>query len=87
MLSCTPSVMPSHKKLSELIIIDNYDPSHNDVFNILDNDLLFEDLLLLPNLEDNEHYLTTRDFNYTMHLLDNKILSLYKLCRYISDQQ
>jgi hypothetical protein len=32
-------------------------------------------------------YLKTKDFNYTMKLMDDKINSLYKLCRYISDKQ
>ena len=31
-------------------------------------------------------YLTTKDFNYTMTLLDNKINALYKLCRHIGDE-
>ena len=34
-----------------------------------------------------ETYLTARDFSYSIGLLDEKINSLYKLCRYISDQQ
>ena len=32
-------------------------------------------------------YLTTEKFNYTMKLLDEKINSLYKLLRHVSDQQ
>jgi len=32
-------------------------------------------------------YLITKDFNYTMTLLDNKINALYKLCRHIGDEQ
>ena len=32
-------------------------------------------------------YITTEEFNYTMGLLDAKINSVYRLCRYISDQQ
>ena len=32
-------------------------------------------------------YLKKQDFNYTMQLMDDKINSLYKLCRFISDQQ
>ena len=34
-----------------------------------------------------ETYLMTKDFNYAMTVLDDKINSLYKLCRYIGDQQ
>ena len=32
-------------------------------------------------------YLTSKNFNYTMNLIDAKINSLYKLCRYLGDQQ
>src|SRR2546421_468140 len=32
-------------------------------------------------------YLITKDFNYTMTLIDNKINALYKLCRHIGDKQ
>jgi hypothetical protein len=31
--------------------------------------------------------LTINEFNYTMKLMDEKINSIYKLCRYIGDQQ
>ena len=34
-----------------------------------------------------ETYLMTKDFNYAMTVLDDKINSLYRLCRYIGDQQ
>ena len=32
-------------------------------------------------------YLTKTDFNYSMNILDKKIISLYKLCRFTADQQ
>jgi hypothetical protein len=32
-------------------------------------------------------YLTTEEFKYTMDLLDSKINAIYKVCRFISDQQ
>jgi len=35
---------------------------------------------------ENERYLMFKEFNYTMNIFDEKITSLYKLCRYISDQ-
>lgn len=38
-------------------------------------------------LSNEGSYLTVKEFNYTMTLLDNKINTLYKLCRYISDNQ
>jgi hypothetical protein len=34
-----------------------------------------------------ERYLTIKEFNYTMNLLDDKINSIYKLLRHVSDQQ
>lgn len=36
---------------------------------------------------EDERYLTTEKFNYTMKLLDEKINSLYRLLRHVSDQQ
>lgn len=32
-------------------------------------------------------YLTKEEFDYSMNLLDTKITSIYKLCRYIGDKQ
>ena len=40
----------------------------------------------VPTFEIPDAYLKIKDFNYTMQLMDDKINSLYKLCRYISDQ-
>ena len=40
-----------------------------------------------PPIDKDETYLMTKDFNYTMTVLDEKINSLYKLCRFIGDQQ
>jgi hypothetical protein len=40
-----------------------------------------------PTPQTQGPYLTTKDFNYTMTLLDNKINALYKLCRHIGDEQ
>ncbi|CAB4425817.1 unnamed protein product [Rhizophagus irregularis] len=37
--------------------------------------------------EHDERYLTIEKFNYTMKLLDEKITSIYRLCRRISEQQ
>lgn len=34
-----------------------------------------------------ERYLTIKQFNYSMNLLDDKINSIYKLLRHVSDQQ
>ncbi|PKY29103.1 hypothetical protein RhiirB3_445597 [Rhizophagus irregularis] len=38
------------------------------------------------NIED-ECYLRTEKFNYTMNILDEELTSLYRLCRHTSDQQ
>jgi hypothetical protein len=43
--------------------------------------------LSTPTPQTQGPYLTTKDFNYTMTLLDNKINALYKLCRHIGDEQ
>ena len=40
-----------------------------------------------PTPQTQGPYLTTKEFNYTMTLLDNKINALYKLCRHIGDEQ
>ncbi|RGB22921.1 hypothetical protein C1646_775295 [Rhizophagus diaphanus] len=37
--------------------------------------------------EKEKSYITSEEFNYTMNLLNSKVNALYKLCRYISDQQ
>ncbi|RGB24592.1 hypothetical protein C1646_772847 [Rhizophagus diaphanus] len=37
--------------------------------------------------EKEKSYVTSKEFNYTMNLLNSKVSALYKLCRYISDQQ
>jgi hypothetical protein len=47
----------------------------------------FPPLRLSQPVQDECPYLTTKDFNYTMSLLDNKINVLYKLCRSIGDKQ
>ena len=40
-----------------------------------------------PTPQTQGPYLTTKDFNYTMTLIDNKINALYKLCRHIGNEQ
>ena len=40
-----------------------------------------------PTSQTQGPYLTIKDFNYTMTLIDNKINALYKLCRHIDDEQ
>ena len=39
------------------------------------------------DFNDKPEYLKKVDFLYSMKMIDSKLNSLYKLCRYISDQQ
>src|SRR2546421_28957 len=78
----------------DLMDTDNYEP--RDVLGISDKDdeymnasIIRENSKQTPyNSGDKARtYITTEEFNYTMGLLDAKINSVYRLCRYISDQQ
>ncbi|GBC18999.2 hypothetical protein GLOIN_2v1846469 [Rhizophagus irregularis DAOM 181602=DAOM 197198] len=40
-----------------------------------------------PHNVEGERYLTVKEFNYAMNALDGKVNAIYKLCRYIGDQQ
>ena len=75
------------KKSTESMVIDDeiaYSPAaDDDHFKLI---IPFDDNNV-PTSEIPGTYLKTKDFNYTMQLMDDKINSLYKLCRYISDQQ
>ena len=37
--------------------------------------------------DDHRHYLTTDEFNYTMKILDDKINSIYKFCKFFGNEQ
>ena len=88
--SMTPAATPlaelDRKKSTESMVINDeiaYSPAADDHFKLIipfDNNNV-------PTSEIPDAYLKTKDFNYMMQLMDNKINSLYKLCRYISDQQ
>lgn len=39
-----------------------------------------------PSLRYENPYLTTKEFNYTMKVIDDKFTALYQLCRHISKQ-
>ena len=41
----------------------------------------------LPFTADDGTYLTTKDFNYSMDLLNKKINAIYQLCRFVGEQQ
>jgi hypothetical protein len=75
------------KKSTESMVIDDeiaYSPAADDDHFKL---IIPFDNNNVPTSEIPGAYLKTKDFNYTMQLMDDKINSLYKLCRYISDQQ
>jgi hypothetical protein len=75
------------KKSTESMVIDDeiaYSPAADDDHFKL---IIPFDNNNVPTSEIPGTYLKTKDFNYTMQLMDDKINSLYKLCRYISDQQ
>ena len=44
-------------------------------------------LVLKETVLNSKEFLTKEEFTYVISLLDDKINALYKLCRYISDQQ
>jgi hypothetical protein len=78
----------------DLMDTDNYEP--RDVLSISGKDdeymntsIIRESSKQTPyNSGDKARtYITTEEFNYTMGLLDAKLNSVYRLCRYISDQQ
>lgn len=89
--SMTPAPAPlaelNRKKSTESMVIDDdiaYSPAADDPFKLI---IPFGNNNCVPTSEISGTYLKTKDFNYTMQLMDDKINSLYKLCRYISDQQ
>ena len=45
------------------------------------------DLISKETVLSSKELLTKEEFTYAISLLDDKINALYKLCRYISDQQ
>ncbi len=78
----------------DLMDTDNYEPQ--DVLGISGKDDEYMNASIIRgsskqtpyNSGDKARtYITTEEFNYTMGLLDAKINSVYRLCRYISDQQ
>jgi hypothetical protein len=63
---------------------DRDDRDNHDNCDNRDNERMS---LARPHNIEKEHYLTIDEFNYTMKILDEKINSLYKLCRHMSEQQ
>jgi len=85
-LAAAPLAELDRKKSTKSMVIDDeiaYSPAaDDDHFKLI---IPFDN----NNVSTSEirAYLKTKDFYYTMQLMDDKINSLYKLCRYISDQQ
>ena len=71
----------SQRNSGERMNIDDED-IHNNL-----NDDYFKSYSLNKSEAENGPYLTTNEFNYTMSVIDEKIGSLYKLCRFISETQ
>jgi len=71
----------SRKNSEERMNIDDED-IHNNL-----NDDYFKSYSSNKSEAENGPYLTTNEFNYTMSVIDEKIGSLYKLCRFISETQ
>jgi hypothetical protein len=90
--SMTPASAPlaelNRKKSTESMVIDDdiaYEPAADGPYKLV---LPFgNNNNYVPTSEISGTFLKTKDFNYTMQLMDDKINSLYKLCRFISDQQ
>ena len=91
----SPSMTPAaaslaeldRKKSTESMVINDeiaYSPTADDDHFKL---IIPFDNNNVPTSEIPGAYLKTKDFNYTMQLMDDKINSLHKLCKYISDQQ
>ena len=51
------------------------------------NDHYFDSLLSPKSSQSSKEFLSKKEFTYAMSLLDEKITALYKLCRFISDEQ
>ena len=66
-----------------------HDKNDDNYFDIFESSLLKpSDLLILKKtVLSSKEPLTKEEFTYAISLLDDKINTLYKLCRYISDQQ
>jgi len=90
--SMTPASAPlaelNRKKSTESMVINDdiaYEPAADGPYKLV---LPFDNNNnCVPTSEIPGTYLKKQDFNYTMQLMDDKINSLYKLCRFISDQQ
>ena len=68
---------------------DDDNKEHNDNYNKSDtcDKSDTREPLPKPHIVEGERYLTVKEFNYAMNALDGKVNAIYKLCRYIGDQQ
>jgi hypothetical protein len=68
--------------------LDKADDSHTEKYNRRESvvtNVLISSRGQSKNMP--KAYLTKEEFDYTMKLIDGKIAALYKLCRFISEQQ
>lgn len=79
------------RKSSEQMEIDEF--AHDEYFDNLEDNDLHESVTsrrpsqTLIKKSVAKTYLTKEEFDYTIKLLDTKVNSIYKLCRYIGDKQ
>jgi hypothetical protein len=71
------------KEIDYYNVDDDDNEEHNDNRDKSDN----REPLPKPHIVEGERYLTVKEFNYAMNALDGKVNAIYKLCRYIGDQQ
>jgi hypothetical protein len=71
------------KEIDYYNVDDDDNEEHNDNRDKSDT----REPLPKPHNVEGERYLTVKEFNYAMNALDGKVNAIYKLCRYIEDQQ
>jgi hypothetical protein len=79
----SPMQIDLDKEIDYYNVDDDDNEEHNDNRDKSDN----REPLPKPHIVEGERYLTVKEFNYAMNALDGKVNAIYKLCRYIGDQQ
>ncbi|EXX54864.1 hypothetical protein RirG_230610 [Rhizophagus irregularis DAOM 197198w] len=83
----TPILSPMQIDLDKEIDYYNVDDDDNEEHNDNHDKSDTREFLLKPHNVEGERYLTVKEFNYAMNALDGKVNAIYKLCRYIGNQQ
>uniref|UniRef100_U9TRE0 Uncharacterized protein n=1 Tax=Rhizophagus irregularis (strain DAOM 181602 / DAOM 197198 / MUCL 43194) TaxID=747089 RepID=U9TRE0_RHIID len=83
----TPILSPMQIDLDKEIDYYNVDDDDNEEHNDNRDKSDTREPLPKPHNVEGERYLTVKEFNYAMNALDGKVNAIYKLCRYIGDQQ